>query len=95
LQDTTKIVFRTHAVQRMFQRKINEQDVRHILIKGETIEEYSDDVPYPSRLILGWIGDRAIHIVAADNKEENEIIVITVYEPDSNKWSNDYKRRIL
>jgi hypothetical protein len=51
----------------MFQREINEHDVRAILTTGETIEEYPDDIPYPSRLILGWIGKRPIHIVAADN----------------------------
>jgi hypothetical protein len=75
--------------------KIDEQAVRNILTKGETIVEYSDDTPYPSRLILGWISERPIHRVAADNKEENEIIVITVYEPDKDKGTSDYKRRIL
>jgi hypothetical protein len=52
----------------MFQRNISEKDMRSILTKGEIIEEYADDTPYPSRLILGWIGGRPIHIVAADNR---------------------------
>jgi hypothetical protein len=48
-----RIVFRAHALRRMFQRKINGRDVRHILATGETIEAYPHDTPYPSRLILG------------------------------------------
>lgn len=93
--ETTKIIFRTHAIQRMFQRKIDEKTVRNILANGETIEEYSDDKPYPSRLVLGWIGKRPIHIVAAENVMDKEVIVITVYEPDKEKWADNYKRRIL
>jgi len=93
LNESTGIIFRTHAVQRMFQRNINESDVRNILMRGETIEHYDDDKPYPSRLILGWIYERPIHVVAADNEPDNEIIVETVYEPDKEKWSVDFKRR--
>ncbi len=64
-------------------------------MKGETIEGYADDTPYPSRLILGWIGQRPIHVVAADNMMDNEIIIITVYEPDKEKWSDNFKRRTI
>ena len=93
MKESTTIIFRTHAIQRMFQRNISEKDVRSILMKGEVIEGYSDDTPYPSRLILGWIGKRPIHIVAAENEMDDEIIIITVYEPDRRKWSDDFKRR--
>jgi hypothetical protein len=79
----------------MFQRNISEKDVRRILMMGETIEEYADDTPYPSRLILGWIEGRPIHIVAADNSRDAEEIIITVYEPDREKWSDDFKRRVI
>jgi hypothetical protein len=94
LLETAKIFFRTHAIQRMFHRGVNEHDVRAILTTGETIEEYPDDIPYPSRLILGWIGKRPIHIVAAYNAAEHEIIIVTVYEPHEEKWSTDFKRRV-
>ena len=88
-----RIVFRVHALRRMFQREINGQDVRHILTTGETIETYPQDTPYPSRLILGWCGDRPVHVVAADNITDHEIVVITVYEPNSEQWMPDFKRR--
>jgi hypothetical protein len=92
--ETAKIIFRTHAIQRMFQRGVDELAVRAILATGDTIEEYPDDIPYLRRLILGWIGKRPLHIVAADNVKEHEIIIVTVYEPDEEKWSTDFKRRI-
>jgi hypothetical protein len=87
------LVFRVHAVQRMFQRMISEEDVKHILATGETIEEYPDDTPFPSRLVLGWCGSRPLHVVVADNNEAGEIIVVTVYGPGMDAWEDGFKRR--
>jgi Domain of unknown function (DUF4258) len=88
-----KIIFRIHAIQRMFERTINVEDIRSVINEGETIESYPNDLPYPSRLILGWSGKRPIHLVVADNPDEDQIIVITVYEPDASLWDAEYKRR--
>jgi hypothetical protein len=60
---------------------------------GDTIEDYPDDTPYPSRLVLGWVGARPLHVVLADNAATREIIVITVYEPDRVRWDAAFKRR--
>ena len=89
-----KITYRLHAVQRMFERKISAQEVRYVLETGEVIEEYPDDTPYPSRLILGCYKGRLIHVVAANNLIDEEIIIITVYEPDPSEWRPDCKKRI-
>jgi Domain of unknown function (DUF4258) len=51
-----RLVFRVHAIQRMYQRSISEEEVRIVIKTGETIEDYSDDFPYPSRLVLGVAG---------------------------------------
>lgn len=87
------LVFRAHAVRRMFKRKIGVDEVRHVLRTGRTIESYPDDGPYPSRLILGWSGNRPIHIVAANNDGDDEIIIVTVYEPEPILWEPDFQRR--
>ncbi len=60
---------------------------------GETIEEYLDDTPYPSRLVLGWRESRPLHVLVADNKIDCETIVITAYEPDPQRWDSDFKKR--
>lgn len=85
------LVFRVHAIERMAQRGITVQDVRRILDAGEVIEDYPSDFPYPSALVLGWIQNRPLHVVAAMAPEAK--IIITVYEPDPSRWEPDFKRR--
>jgi hypothetical protein len=77
----------------MFRRGISEENVRHVLAQGEEIEGYSEDAPYPSRLVLGWRGSRPIHVVAAEDVEGERPFVITVYEPSLDHWEPDFKRR--
>lgn len=89
-----RLVFRVHAIQRMFQRTISEDEVRLVVDAGETIETYPDDKPFPSRLMLGWKGARPIHVVVADNSAAHESIIITVYQPDSTEWEPDFKKRL-
>jgi len=89
---SNKLIFRKHALQRMFQRSISTGDVGSVLADGKCIIAYPDDTPYPSRLMLGWRGERPIHVVAADTPE-GETIVITVYEPDPALWEPGFERK--
>jgi hypothetical protein len=87
------IFCRLHAIQRMFERNVNNHELRQIINEGKVIEKYVNDSPYPSRLILGKVNNRPLHVVITENKQENKIIVITVYEPDPRKWiKNDVRR---
>ncbi len=88
-----KLLFRVHAIQRMFERGISPKKVYQALENGETIEDYSSEMPEPSRLILGFQGKRPFHVVTSGNQETNEITIITVYIPDPNKWNKDFKSR--
>lgn len=88
-----KLVFRTHALRRMFERQFSTDDINAVVAGGETIEDYPDDKPYPSRLVLSRVGERPVHVVVAHNLSENELIVITVYEPDRELWEADFRRR--
>jgi len=89
---SNKLIFRKHALQRMFQRSIRVEDVHAVLSGGKSIIDYPDDTPYPSRLMLGWCGERPIHVVAADTPE-SETIIITVYEPDPALWEPGFERK--
>jgi hypothetical protein len=93
LNDKRRLVFRVHAIQRMFERGIAKEDIRHVLETGKTIEAYPEDQPYRSRLVLGWVGPRPIHVVVADNPLQQETIVITVYEPDPTRWETGFEGR--
>ena len=86
-------IYREHALQRMFERDIFEQDVEDVILRGEIIEEYLDDKLYPSFLALGFF-QKPLHVVYAINKEEDQMIIITAYYPDKAKWGDDYKKRI-
>ena len=82
-----------HALQRMFERGITDDDIQNVLESGEIIEEYPHDQPYPSRLVLGWVGSRAVHVVVATGPAKLETIVVTVYEPDPERWLPGFERR--
>ena len=77
----------------MFERRISAEEVRTLLSHAETIVEYPDDKLFPSRLLLGCLGHRPVHIVAAHNQAAGDLIVITVYEPDPVRWESSFKRR--
>jgi hypothetical protein len=89
----TKIFYRVHAVQRMFEREISVAKVRKALETEDVIEDYSAEMPEPSRLIMSIQGKYAFHVVTSENPEANEITVITVYPPDANKWKKDLRSR--
>jgi hypothetical protein len=88
-----KIYFRVHAVQRMFERRVSAKKVSRALQSGEIIEDYSSEMPEPSRLILGYQGKHPFHVVASENPETKQITIITVYVPDPAKWNKDFKSR--
>jgi hypothetical protein len=79
----------------MFERKIESQDIHYTVDNGEILETYSEDMPFPSRLLLVWLNGRPLHVVAADSNEDQVTVIITVYEPDSQHWEPpEYRRRI-
>ncbi|WP_431844485.1 DUF4258 domain-containing protein [Pedobacter superstes] len=65
--------------------------MRHILEHVEAINEYPDDKPYPSFLLLGFVQIRSIHVVIAKDAENERCIIITAYEPDHAIWKADFK----
>ena len=79
----------------MFERRVSEVDVEHVLATGEVIVAYPDDTPYPIRLLLGHVGTRPLHVVVADDVEGDRTVIVTAYEPDPALWSHDFRRRLV
>jgi hypothetical protein len=77
----------------MFERDVSVKSVVGAVEMGETIEDYSAEMPEPGRLILGFHGKRPFHVVASHNLETNETTIITVYLPDPRKWDKTFKSR--
>ena len=74
--------------------QIHVDEVLQALDTGEIIEEYTEDQPYPSSLIMGRTSTgRPLHIVAALVPAEEQLIIITTYQPDPDRWEPDFRRR--
>ena len=86
-------VFMTqHSIRRFRERGIKMQDIKNAVFTGTIIEQYEDDFPFPSCLILGLsINDVYIHIVVSMN--DDKIYLITAYVPNTDKWEADLKNR--
>ncbi|MBI4331280.1 MAG: DUF4258 domain-containing protein [Chloroflexi bacterium] len=86
-----------HARQEMLGEErgtITETEVFRTIQGGEVIENYPDDEPYPSMLILGKTEKgRSVHVVCAYSEADHLAIVITAYEPDPSRWINDRRRQ--
>ena len=88
-----RVIFRRHAWQRMETRGISVSDVLHVLAAGESIEQYPDDTPFPSELLLAQAGGRPLHVVAARDTADEVTYVVTAYEPDPAEWEAEFRLR--
>ncbi len=85
------VIYSDHAVLQMFKRDIYTSDVEQVIREGEIIKSYLNDKPYPSFLILGFCGEKVIHLVVARNSQNQECVVVTAYIPDPAIWEEGFK----
>ena len=87
-----KMRWTSHIMTRLLQRGISLDDIKDVIKTGEIIEDYPDDYPYPSCLILGKnLHEEYFHVVCGLGEEE--IWLITAYKPSVEKWGSDLKTR--
>ena len=85
--------FSKHAVDQTIIRRVSVTEIREAIAKGEIIEDYPDDKYGPSCLIYGkTAGGRAIH-VQCSYPSRQVMKIITVYEPDPERWIEFNVRR--
>lgn len=81
-----------HILKRLMQRGIFQASVVQAIRSGEIIEQYPDNYPYPSCLLLGTTeAGEALHIVCGIG--EGKVWLITAYHPDPDEWESDLKTR--
>jgi hypothetical protein len=74
-------------------RKISATDIEEAILGGEIIEPYPHDPRGASYLILGMTSEnRPLHALCG-NLEEEEMLIITAYEPDPEEWESDWRTR--
>ena len=91
---SAKNIFWTeHVALRLRERKIKRVDVINCIQNGEIIEQYPDDKPFPSCLILGTASiKKPLHTICGLNPDEG-IYIITAYYPTLDKWESDFRTR--
>jgi hypothetical protein len=85
--------FSTHAITRMFERGLSKEEVMQVIGSGVAIKDYPDDHTYPSRLLLGFVNTRPVHVVVTRNDENYDCLVLTAYHPSPVLWEADFKKR--
>ena len=90
--ENDEVLISDHVAMRFRQKGLKVKNIRFAVNNGEIIEQYPDDYPFPSCLILGkTIDGKYIHVVMSDEGKMSRII--TAYYPDPNKWDDQLKVR--
>ncbi|MBU1680188.1 MAG: DUF4258 domain-containing protein [Bacteroidetes bacterium] len=89
------IRFRKHALVRIVERNISIDEIEEVLKNCNIIMEYAEDKPLVSYLVTGFTSQkRPLHIVIALDEKEEYIWIVTVYEPDKDKWDETFTKRL-
>lgn len=60
-----------------------------MLTEHRIIADYPADKPFPSKLLLGSVQGRPLHVLVA--QDDNQCyFIITVYQPDPLVWNDDF-----
>ena len=86
-----KLRWTRHILIRMAQRNITMENVKTAIMSGVIIEDYPNDYPEPSCLILGFDNKLPLHIVCGIH--DDELWLITAYHPNTDEWYDDFKTR--
>lgn len=92
--ENKRLSWQKHALVRMMERDIYKDEVKKALLEGKLIEEYLDDKPYLSFLMLRINEEnKPLHVVASIDKQNRWCYVITAYRPDKTHFEDDFKTR--
>ena len=84
-----------HAQDEAERDQLSYDDIFVSVFQGEVIEDYPDDMPYPSCLIYGSTSSQeTVHSVWAYSRETGLAVLITVYRPDPSLWIDWRVRRL-
>ena len=85
--------FTPHAYERIRSRGLSTDDVIAAIAQGVIVEDYGDERPYPTRLLLIRREGRPLHVVVSERRAQGVILVVTAYEPSPDQWYPGFRRR--
>jgi len=90
----SRVKITDHADEEAVNDNLTYEEIYYSVMQGEIIEDYPNDNPYPSCLIMGKnFSGEPIHSVWAYNPESLWTVLITVYRPNPERWI-DWKVRV-
>jgi hypothetical protein len=93
LMDCAEITFTRHAFEQMFARGVAPAEVQVVIKTGDLVQEYPEDKPYPSSLLLAFSEGQPVHVLVARDPLTRRCYIVTVYVPDPTRWESDFRRR--
>ena len=90
-----KYEFSVHAERERESDQITVSEFERALSRCDVIEDYPNDPRGASCLVLGFAGDRPLHVVCTIKADPEELLVITLYDPSKRpeKWTDNYRKR--
>lgn len=92
VQDGNYSISFTHT-EKLRRRRISLEVIEEAIGSGQIIEAYPNDTRGASCLIFGYTkNNRPIHAVCG-RVGDNDLLIVTAYEPDEEHWAHDWKTR--
>ena len=96
LREATKsgrFEWRKHTLIRLAERNVSQDTIIEVIMKGEIIEDYPHNTPFPSCLILGRVEGKPYHVVVSFDETLEKGYIITAYEPSLDRFEPDFRTR--
>jgi hypothetical protein len=90
---TGEFEFSRHALKRVVERNISDQEIKQAGMQANIIEDYPDDKYSPSCPLLGFTQTGCPLHIQVSLAETELVKIITIYEPDPSAWINYSQRR--
>lgn len=88
------IVYTRHARRRILEKGLPVETIERVATAPSAfVESYPEDMPFPSRLVLGWDAEGPMHVVVAEDADSATLYIVTAYRPDATEWENGFTRR--
>ncbi len=93
LINDNKIKWSSHGLMRIHERGLTTEDIKNCIISGEVIENYPDNPPAKSSVLIYGKNKNGeiIHVVIG--YDEEQLYFVTAYYPSLDKFEDDMKTR--
>ncbi len=85
--------WRKHALIRIAERNISQDVIIEVILSGEVIENYPEEMSFSSCLIFKMKEAIPYHVVISFDSQDKKAYIITAYNPSLDKFEPDFRTR--